>query len=308
MSFHDPTSGALPLSSENLSRTPVFTTKDRQEALSCSLMLSSVGISHNLNQSDDGMVLGVTDEDAKRARMQISTYLHENRNWPPKPTSNVDNFVPLLQPPTLLLIGALSLFYTVTGPWSDHSFWFTNGAGDATAILRNHEYYRLVTALTLHADSVHLLGNCLFGGFLFHFFCKLTGNGLGLFSMIATATLANYINVLLHGGDHLFIGFSTAVFSIIGSLAMISRKDRPTTKYSRILPFMAGAALLAMIGSSGERTDLGAHFFGLCCGLVAGWALSHPLVLKMRQSLFLQTALFLCSLAIITISWQIALS
>ena len=308
MSFHDPTPDVLQPSPEELPMIPVFTTKDRQEALSCSLMLSSVGISHHLNQSDDGMILGVTDEDSQKARFQISTYLHENRNWPPKPTSHVDDFVPMLQPPTLLLIGALSLFYTVTGPWSDHSFWFTSGAGDATAILQNQEYYRLVTALTLHADSVHLLGNCFFGGFLFHFFCKLTGNGLGLFSMIITATVANYINVLLHGGDHLFIGFSTAVFVIIGCLAMISRKDRPNTKYSRILPFMAGAALLAMIGSSGERTDLGAHFFGLCCGLVTGWALSHPLSLKMRHSLFFQTTLFLCSLAVITFSWQIALS
>ncbi|HID69741.1 MAG TPA: rhomboid family intramembrane serine protease [Desulfobacterales bacterium] len=308
MPFHDPTTSVPAPTSEDLPGTPVYKTKDRQEALSCSLMLSSVGISHNLSQSPDGMVLGVTDDDAQKARIQISTYLHENRNWPPRPTGRTDDFIPMLQPPTLLLIGALSLFYTVTGPWSDHSFWFTSGAGDATAILQNHEYYRLVTALTLHADSVHLLGNCLFGGFLFHFFCRLTGNGLGMFAMIITATLANYINVLLHGSNHLFIGFSTAVFAIIGSLAMISRKNRPTTKYSRILPFMAGAALLAMIGSSGERTDLGAHFFGLCCGLVAGWALSQPLMLKMRQSLFLQTALFLSSLAIITFSWQIALS
>lgn len=308
MSLHDPSPNVQPPSTEDLHRTTVYATKDRQEALSCSLMLSSVGISHNLSQAAEEMVLGVTDDDAQKARAQISIYLHENRNWPPGLTDPTDNFSPIFQPPTLLLIGALSLFYTVTGPWSGHSFWFTKGAGDATAILQDHEYYRLVTALTLHADNVHLLGNCLFGGFLFHFFCRLTGNGLGLFTMIITATLANYINVLLHGSNHLFIGFSTAVFAIIGSLAMISRKDRPTTKYSRILPFMAGAALLAMIGSSGERTDLGAHFFGLCSGLAAGWILSHPLVFKMRQSLLLQAILFLCSLAIITFSWQIALS
>ena len=43
-------------------------------------------------------------------------------------------------------------------------------AGDSAAILNNFQLYRLVTALTLHADIVHLLGNCFLGGFLLHFF------------------------------------------------------------------------------------------------------------------------------------------
>ncbi|MCF8055388.1 MAG: rhomboid family intramembrane serine protease [Desulfocapsa sp.] len=287
---------------------PVLATDNEQEALSCSLALSSMGISHHLRQTPDRMLLSVAHEDAQYASSQIRTFLDENKNWPPKPTAADDTFSPLLQPPTLLLIGGLALFFTVTGNWSEHSIWFTGGAGDADAILQNGEWHRLITALTLHADTVHLLGNCLFGGFLFHFFCRLTGNGLGLFSMLLTATVANLINVVVHGGDHRFVGFSTAVFAIVGMLAMISRVHRTTTRYLRILPFMAGAALLAMIGSSGERTDLGAHFFGLCCGLVSGWILTRPALQRWRQSLLFQTTLFLLSCAVIVIAWKAALS
>ncbi len=292
----------------NTQKTAVLATDNEQEAMSCSLTLSSAGINHHYTQNPDNLILSVDPDDAHEADIQLKAYLQENENWPPKPDTSHEDFSPLLQPPTLLLIGSLALLFTVTGSWSDNSFWFSRGAGDANAILSNHEYYRLLTALTLHADTVHLLGNCLFGGFLFHFFCKLTGNGIGLFSMILTATLANFINVALHGENHLFVGFSTAVFSIIGMLAMISRGHRRNKRYLRVLPFMAGAALLAMIGSSGERTDLGAHFFGLCCGLVCGWVLSKPSLLKLRNSLLFQGSLFFLSITIIVIAWNRALT
>ena len=310
MFAHDSTSHTPNSSNEEVNpeyNETVLATGREQDVMSCSLVLSSVGISHKVSQTSDNLFLQVSSENLHAAQFQIQAYLYENRNWPPKPVASTNNFTPLLQPPTLLLVGCLALLYSVTGPWSTHSFWFTQGAGDAEAILQKGQYYRLITALTLHADTVHLLGNCLFGGFLFHFFCKLTGNGLGLFAMLFTATLANYINVVLHGGNHLFVGFSTAVFAIIGMLAMISREYRTGKRYLKILPFMAGAALLAMIGSSGERTDLGAHLFGLCCGIASGWLLGTPILLKLRQSLLFQAMLFCSSMGIIFAAWKIAL-
>ncbi len=287
---------------------PVFATDDEQEALFCSLVLSSAGITHHCSRTGENLLLTVAAEDAVRADAELRAYFKENENWPPPAVAPEETFRPMLQPPTLLLVGSLILFYTVTGPWSKHSIWFSRGAGDAESILNAGEYYRLITALTLHADTVHLLGNCLFGGFLFHFFCKLTGNGLGLFSMLITATLANYINVVLHGGNHLFVGFSTAVFAVIGMLAMISGTMRTDKRYLRILPFMAGAALLAMIGSSGERTDLGAHFFGLCCGLAWGWLLNRPSLLKIRDSFAAQAILFILAVAVTGTAWKLALA
>lgn len=285
----------------------VLTTPDEQNIMACSLVLSSVGISHKILNAIGTTSLQVSEEDLHAARFQIQAYKDENKNWPPKPDTSLKTFEPLLQPPTLLLIGALALFFTVTGPWSANSFWFSKGAGDAAKILQQHEYYRLITALTLHADTVHLLGNCFFGGFLFHFFCRLTGNGLGMFTMLLTAGLGNFINVRLHGEEHLFVGFSTAVFAVIGMLSMLGRHNRVSKRYIRIIPFMAGAAFLAMIGSSGERTDLGAHLFGLCCGFVTGWILGRPFILRLRESMWLQTSLFLLSCAIIVFSWQAAL-
>lgn len=311
MSPYDPDPAILlPAAEEtpkNVFSETVLETDKEPVAFSCSLVLSSAGISHHLTQTSDNLKLTVTADDITEARAQITAYFQENKNWPPKPADTSNGFNPLLQPPTLLLIGGLSLFYTVTGPWADHSLWFTKGAGDAEAILRGGEWYRLITALTLHANTTHLLGNCLLGGFLFHFFCRLTGNGLGLFSMLLTATLANLINVVLHGSNHRFVGFSTAVFSIIGMLAMLSRQNQKRTGYLRLMPFMAGAALLAMLGSSGERTDLGAHFFGLCCGLAAGWLLMREPLLTLRHSMTFQAILFILFSTAILTAWKSAL-
>lgn len=282
-------------------------TPSEQFMMACSLVLSSVGISHRVSGTTGRLFLQVNAEDLHAARYEIETYQAENANWPPKPDNSLKSYEPLLQPPTLLLIGALALFYTVTGPWSGDSSWFSSGAGDAGKILQNHEYYRLVTALTLHADTSHLLGNCFFGGFLFHFFCRLTGNGLGLFAMVVTAALGNYLNVFVHGQNHLFVGFSTAVFAVIGMLAMLGKEQKLTNRYIRVIPFMAGAALLAMIGSSGERTDLGGHLFGLLCGFGSGWLLGRPLLLRLREVMWLQGVLFTLSCVIIYLCWQFAL-
>ncbi len=307
MSIIDPLFPAAKETADSPSSAIVFVTDDTQEAFSCSLVLSSTGIPHHLSQTTDNVVLSVAVEDIQEAHTQLQAYFHENRNWPPRPTTPDQSFSPLLQPPTLLLIGAMALFYTITGPWEGNSFWFTQGAGDAEGILDRGEWYRLITALTLHADTTHLLSNCLLGGFLFHFFCRITGNGLGLFSMLFTATLANLINVIARGSDHLFVGFSTAVFSIVGMLAMLNRQNPTQTGYVRLMPFMSGAALLAMLGSSGERTDLGAHFFGLCCGLAAGWAITREPLLSLRHSMTFQSILFFLFATGLFLAWKSAL-
>ena len=44
--------------------------------------------------------------------------------------------------------------------------WRNMGALDVARVIRNHEYWRCITALTLHADAQHFFGNLLFGGLL----------------------------------------------------------------------------------------------------------------------------------------------
>ena len=284
----------------------ILETADPELPWTWSFILTALGIPHHIQNKDDVFHLLVPAEYKSLALQEITDYLSEGRDWPHKP--NDPRPETGIQPPTLLLIGSLALFYAVTGSWDSNTIWFQTGAGDSTAMLEQNEWYRLITALTLHADILHLLNNCILGGFLLHFFFLLTGTGLGISALLLASTAGNFINVLLHGPGHMFVGFSTAVFAVIGMLSMLSYKDSSSTTGSHILvPLMASAALLAMLGSEGKRTDLGAHFFGLLCGLSAGKILCLPLLKKLRRSLFLQIILFCISIFIFSASWILAL-
>ncbi len=285
----------------------VLTTPSQEHASTCSLVLAAVNIPHSVDFDNTNYLINVPTENAALAIYHLRAYKQENKNWPP-PQESTDSSTSTMQPPTLLVIAGLILFYYITGPWSSQSDWFIFGAGDSTAILTKGEYYRLITPLTLHADIIHLLGNCLMGGFLLHFFCRSTGPGIGLFATLVAAVLGNYVNVLIRGDGHIFVGFSTAVFAIIGMLAMISfHSKRKLTKLQVVLPLMAGVGLLAMTGSSGERTDLGAHLFGLLSGFAIGRLLITDFLTRLRTSPTLQTVLFLLTAIIVYMSWDIAM-
>lgn len=274
----------------------------------CSLTLSAAGISHRIQPvSTQHFEIYVSIADLQVAADELQHYEEENRNWPPAPT--YDSYAPVFRAMSVIVVALLIYVYGLSGEWSNESPWFIKGAGDSAAILSLHQYYRLITALTLHADAVHLLGNCVLGSFLLHFLLLTTGNGIGLFSVLVSAALANYINVIVHGAGHHFVGFSTAVFVVIGMLCTIRFAGRAQqTMLPYLMPVMAGFALLALLGSSGERTDLGAHLFGLLCGLITGNIVRLKTFTKWRKSMLIQVVLVLLALGIVFMSWLKALS
>ncbi len=273
-----------------------------------SLVLSAADITHRIQYfSEHHIEMYVSAEQQERALYEIAEYDLENRDWPP--VSQADTFIPTFRAMSTVVIGCLVFMYGLSGDWHLKSFWFQKGAGNSSAIINNLELYRLVTPLTLHADIVHLMGNCFLGGFLLHFFFHLTGNGIGLFAMLVTATMANLINVLIHGQGHMFVGFSTAIFSVIGMLCTISfAMQTKRLSLHFFMPIMSGLALLAFLGSSGERTDLGAHLFGLLCGLVCGNVVRLPSFLSVRNSFAAQTLLGIFSFSIFYLCWIVALN
>jgi rhomboid protease GluP len=273
------------------------------------LVLTAAGINHRVDTAAaEGWRIYVPLSSRAQALAELAAYRQENLNWP-QPPAEPAQFTPLFRAMSLLVTAGLALFYGLTGGWQDASPWFARGAGDSAAILQQGEWFRLVTPLTLHADVGHLLSNCLLGAILLHFFFHLTGNGLGLLALLASATLGNLLNVLAHGPGHHFVGFSTGIFSVIGMLCSISftgRSNRPVLH--TFLPLMAGLALLAFLGAGGERTDLGGHLFGLLSGLICGNFVRLPGFPRLRASLAGQTILGLTALACCLLSWFLAFS
>ncbi len=286
----------------------VLNTADPETLHTSSLVLSAAAIEHRICTLADGkQEISVIAENQERALYELYSYQEENRDWPLPTGGGIDEYTPLFRGMSLIVAGGLALLYSITGDWHQQSIWFAAGAGDSAAMLNEGQWYRLVTPLTLHADLSHLLSNCLLGAFLLHFFFHLTGNGIGLLALLGSAALGNLLNVLGHGPGHLFVGFSTAIFSVIGMLCTISYAGRSGRPFLHVfIPIMAGLALLAFLGSSGERTDLGGHLFGLLSGLIFGNLVRLPSFIVLRDSFALQTTLGAISLSLCILCWLLA--
>ncbi len=256
---------------------------------------------------EDGDCLLVPEQVAEKARHQLQTYEEENRNWPPPPAWIERPTEPLPHPPTLITIGMLFLFFQITGSWDAASPWFANGAIDSKEILEHGQWWRLFTALTLHADANHLLGNVLIGGFIVHLLCRSIGYGTAWLFLLLTGGLGNYVNIALRGQEHHAVGFSTAVFAAIGMFSGLRLHGNKSAPGQVLVALGAGAGLLAFLGSEGKQTDLGAHLFGFACGILVGLLARATGLADTGANIRQQRSLLLLSLLFITLCWWLAL-
>nr|MBF0221144.1 rhomboid family intramembrane serine protease [Desulfobulbaceae bacterium] len=279
-----------------------FMVKTKAEAWS--LVLLSVNITHRLVQSLNGWEILVNETDALVARHHLERYEAENSRWPTVKSSPASS--PVVSWWTLLFCSLLVVFFSFTGPWSD-SIWFTRGAIQSGAIKEQLQLWRLVTALTLHADIGHVMGNVCLGGVLIAFLAGLTGTGTAWMLAVLAGITGNLLNVFFHSGTHNSIGFSTAVFGVIGAFCGI-RAFRDGM-LNILLPLGAGLGLLAMLGAGGERTDLGAHVWGMIAGMGLGGAYHYfdPVQIYSKNGR-LQNILTASVLVGVALAWSLALS
>jgi membrane associated rhomboid family serine protease len=270
------------------------------------LVLSSMGIAHVVRDASPGWAILVAAGDHARALEAIRLYEAENRNWPPRRIRERLPYARSLTAPLLMLL--LVVFYAVTGPASDSSAWFQRGTASSDRILHG-ELWRAVTALTLHADTLHVLGNALTGSIFLSAVNRRLGDGRGPLLMLVSGALGNWMNALFYRTDHLSIGASTAVFGAVGILAAtqlaVDRREGPRPWLERVAPVVGGLALLGMLGAS-PHTDLFAHLFGLIAGLIVGVAATLTIRRSKQSSLGLQIASAAATLALVIVSWALA--
>ncbi len=201
----------------------------------------------------------------------------------------------------LLLVGYLA------GGLAFHADWLDAGALVAGPT-RGGEFWRAVTALTLHLDVGHLLANLGFGTVFGLLAGQLLGAGVAWATVLAAASAANLLNAFVQPAVHSSVGASTAVFATLGLLAAYawrSRRDDPGDRWAyRWAPLVAGVILLGFTGAGGERTDVLAHLTGFAMGALAG--LAHATV-RVPRGPVSQWASGALALAAVAYAWMIAL-
>ena len=205
----------------------------------------------------------------ERALVGLSTYEREN---PPKPRETDEP----VEPPNLVggasIAGILLLFFFITAIGHPTVQWFELGSADADRILLG-ELWRTVTALSLHANLAHVLSNAIGIAIFLGALSSILGLGLASALVLLAGAGGNLVNALIHGSAHVSIGASTSVFGavgMLGGLGLARRGRRKVPKRRAWVPVAAALALLAMLGTGGERVDILAHLFGFLFGGILG--------------------------------------
>ncbi|HKQ83302.1 MAG TPA: rhomboid family intramembrane serine protease [Steroidobacteraceae bacterium] len=250
--------------------TPIFSSSRSHPCEQRALVLDAVGIESQIVPAEDRYVLLVAADRAADARAQLQRYEAENRviELPPAPL--------FLHPHAWIgTVGYVVVLLLVGYLAGEDMFgidWTRVGALTGT-MTETHEWWRVVTSLTLHADLGHLFGNLLIGGVLGYFAGQLFGPGVAWLSILCAGALGGIVEGVLMPVSHATIGASGAVFATLGLVAAYTWRQRanPRMRWAqRTAPLLAAAAVLAMLGSGGDNTDVLAHLTGFASGLAVG--------------------------------------
>jgi len=231
------------------------------------LVLASIGVSSKIETGQSGFHLLVADRDYTRAQEALHEFERENQ-----PTQERASPSPSKEygPSWLGWVVALALliFYLLM---RRHPAWLERGAADAQRILAG-EWWRALTALTLHADLAHVLGNAAAAVVFVGPLARAVGPGTAAWLLLFAGLLGNLATAAAHGAGHVSIGASTAMFAAIGALGALAfvQRRRERSRWRR--PWLALAALLALVGLLGtaKGADVLAHAFGALFGLLLG--------------------------------------
>ncbi len=232
-----------------------------------SLVLLSQGIVHRLERSPEGpFEIFVKPEHEPQALHQLELYRKENpprEENPPLPLSLS------LQPAWVLLVPVVCTLLDFSGKVARmHSL----GLSDADKVMHG-QWWRTITALTLHGDARHIASNLLSGYIVLTLLSYRTPLArMAPFLAVASA-LANFCTVLTVQTDYRSLGFSTFVFAAIGALAVIEFRLMPRETHGQLRRFapLCGAASLAVFLGLGENADILGHTYGFIAGLFCGF-------------------------------------
>jgi membrane associated rhomboid family serine protease len=255
--------------------TAIWHSAEREHCSEFALVLASQAIEAQVHWDGRSWVLSVPAGSAAGARRELAAYAAESRAAAaPRVAAAARG---LAWPGALVYVLVIVVVALVAPRMAFGPDWFVAGRIDG-ARLAAGEWWRTITALTLHADAAHLLGNACFGAFFGYSVARYLGGGFGWLLIVACGALGNLANGTFSGAGHRSIGASTAVFAALGILsAYLWRRGFPAaaTRRERIAPLVAGIGLLAFTGAGGVNTDIGAHLFGYVAGFGGGLAVAR---------------------------------
>ena len=240
-------------------------TESKRQTMDWSLALVSQGIEAGVDHdAEAGWGLLVDERDAARASEIIQQYQIENQHWPWQQKI----FTPALAFDwgSLAWVFLLCLFFWL----SERTAGFRDAGVMSSTAVSHGEWWRLFTAVYLHADAGHLASNAGIGFVLLGLAMGRFGTGVGLLAAFLAGVLGNVSSWLVYPDNHQSLGASGMVMGCLGLLAVQSvSRQRPKKLKLAFGGLVAGVMLFILMGLS-PGTDVVAHLGGFLGGVLLG--------------------------------------
>ena len=165
----------------------------------------------------------------------------------------------------------------VKGDPLDAGFMYRMGASYAPAVFRDHEYWRLLTAMFMHFGVGHLLSNMLYLVLVGYRLERSQGHVRFLVLYMLCGLLASLVSVLYYwftGKDAVCAGASGAVYGLIGAMLVLMIRNRNQNAVRANIPRTAFIILFIVWSSTAsESVDAAAHIGGLVSGALLSLAI-----------------------------------
>jgi rhomboid protease GluP len=284
----------------------VYRGRDHDRWLEFALVLAAQDIDYWLQSEDTAWQLLVPKPVEERARRELCEYEADLQSPPAGPEAAEVKGGSGFLPAYWCFLVTFYLFDKdrVFGlDWLD--------AGKALAqLIGQGQWWRTVTALTLHADGSHLVNNLIFGSLFGVLLAQEIGVGWALLGLVMSGACGNALNGWLQPPEHASIGASTGVFGAVGMLMGLQWRKPATARRSRLRRWAApviGAVFLGLLGTAGERTDVVAHLAGVSVGMTMGWAVGG-MVNRWRPAEKSQEGPAGTALLLLVVAWWLALT
>lgn len=188
---------------------------------------------------------------------------------PPKPISRLN------QKPNIASIKPALFCFALFWLCSLHDWLSPDADGlwaSNEAVIGEHQYWRLLTALFVHSDIGHLLANSplflIFGWFLYAFFGWLAFPA----SALIIGTLSNLVTIYFYPPDTELLGASGMLYGMVALWLVVYVRHENTLPWGVRLLRAVGVSLLLLFPTTfREETSYTAHLAGFVIGIAVGF-------------------------------------
>ncbi len=276
--------------------------RSRHQAMDWSLVLVSQGIDTAIENLEGAWSLVLPARDYHQALKALQQYRRENRGWPWRQT--------LTWPHTHFdwaVLGWAGVLIFSHWLVSEHGDWRAAGVMEASAVLSG-QWWRIFTAMTLHADVAHLATNLSIGIVLLGLAMGRYGTGMGLSAAYLAGAAGNLASLWLNVKPFQGLGASGMVMGGLGLLAAqtLPRRGDPQRPAKHLLGGVVAGFMLFVLFGLAPGTDIVAHFGGFLAGLLLGGVLVRaPVAILQNPKVLILSVSLLTTLIVLT--WRLAL-